>query len=146
MRIQKSIEIKALPEKIWPFLVEPENILKWCLTFKKFEYSSDKNSGTGITFYVEEKASGPLMKLNFIVTEWIVNEKLAFKMTSGTGVKEYRQVWSLKTTSIGSTFTFFEEVVLPLGFIGKLIGTFLKKSSEAHVDKMLTELKNLSEV
>ena len=116
------------------------------MTFKKFEYSSDKNSGTGITFYVEEKASGPLMKLNFIVTEWIVNEKLAFKMTSGTGVKEYRQVWSLKTTSIGSTFTFFEEVVLPLGFIGKLIGTFLKKSSEAHVDKMLTELKNLSEV
>ena len=50
MRIQKSIEIKVLPEKIWPFLAEPDNILKWCLTFKKFEYSSDKNSGTGTTF------------------------------------------------------------------------------------------------
>ena len=146
MKIQKSIEIKALPKKIWPFLVEPENILQWCITFKKFEYSSDKHIGTGTTFYVEEKASGPLMKLNFIVTEWIENKKLSFKMISGTGVKEYKQVWSLKSTSIGSIFTFFEEVVLPLGVIGKLIGTFLKKSSEAHVYKMLIELKNLAEL
>ena len=146
MRIQKSIEIIALPEKIWPFLVKPENILKWCLTFKKFKYSSDKYSGIGTTFYVEEKASGPLMKLNFTVTEWIENEKLSFKMISGTGVKEYKQAWSLKSTSTGSIFTFFEEVVLPLGVIGKLIGAFLKKSSEAHVNKMLIELKNLAEV
>ncbi len=30
MKVQRSIEIAAPPEKIWPFLVEPEKILKWC--------------------------------------------------------------------------------------------------------------------
>ena len=145
MKIQKSIEISVPPEKIWPFLVEPDKVLKWFLTFKKIEYTSDKHSGTGTTFYVEEKATGPLMKLNFMVTEWVENEKIAFKMTSGTGVKEYKQIWNLKPTKSGSTFIFFEEVVLPLGIIGKLVGTFIKKGSEAHVEKMLNELKYLAE-
>ena len=35
MKVQRSIEIAAPPEKIWPFLVEPDNILKWCITLGK---------------------------------------------------------------------------------------------------------------
>ncbi len=32
MKVQRSIEIAATPEKIWSFLVEPEKILRWCIT------------------------------------------------------------------------------------------------------------------
>ncbi|MBM4447368.1 MAG: hypothetical protein FJ023_08510 [Chloroflexi bacterium] len=67
MKVQKSIEIAAPPEKVWPFLVDPEKILKWCITFRKFEYTGKKRSEVGTAFYVEEKAGGPLMKLNFSV-------------------------------------------------------------------------------
>ena len=78
MKIQRSIEIAAPPEKIWPFLVEPEKILQWCITFIKFEYTAEKRTGVGATFYLEEKAGGPLMKLNFKIIEWLKNEKIAF--------------------------------------------------------------------
>ena len=72
MKVQRPIEIAAPPEKIWPFMVEPEKILKWCITFRKFEYTSEQRSGEGTTFYIEEKAGPtPLMKLNFTVTEWV---------------------------------------------------------------------------
>ena len=37
MKVQNSIEIAAPPEKVWPFLVEPGKIMKWCITFRKFE-------------------------------------------------------------------------------------------------------------
>ena len=107
MIVKGSVEISAPPEKIWPLLVEPENILKWCITFKKFEYTSKQRSGVGTALYIEEKAGGPLMKLNFTVTEWMENEKLAFKMTSGSFVKSYEQKWKVESATSGSRFNLY---------------------------------------
>ena len=145
MKVQKSIEITVPPEKIWPFLVEPDKILKWCITFVKFEYTSEQHSGVGATFYLEEKAGGPLMKLNFRITEWIENEKIAFIMTSGNFVKDYNQSWTVQAIPSGSRFTFMEEVMLPFGIIGKIMGPVAQHGSEATVEKMLPKLKNLVE-
>jgi len=145
MKVQKSIEIAAPPEKIWPFLVEPDKILKWCITFLKFEYTSEQHSGAGTTFYLEEKAGGPLMKLNFKITEWVENEKVAFSMTSGSFVKGYNQSWTVEKAPSGSSFTFMEEVKLPYGILGKIMGLVAGRGSEDTVDKMLPKLKGLAE-
>jgi uncharacterized protein YndB with AHSA1/START domain len=145
MEVLKSIEISAPPENIWPFLVDPDKILQWCITFKKFEYTGNHPSGEGTTFYLEEKAGGPLMKLNFRITEWIKNEKVAFSMISGNFVKGYDQSWTIEATPSGSTFTFKEEVTLPYGFLGKIMGFFGQRGSEATVSKMLPRLKSLAE-
>jgi len=145
MRVQRSIEIAAPPEKIWPFLVEPEKILKWCITLEKFEYAGEQRSGVGTPFYFEEKGAVGLMKLNFAVTEWVENERLAFKMTSGNIVKGYEQRWTAEATPSGSRFTFMEEVELPYGIIGKIMGLVGQRSSVATVGKMLAKLKSLAE-
>jgi uncharacterized protein YndB with AHSA1/START domain len=145
MKVLKSIEIAALPEKIWPFLVEPDKIIKWCITFKKFEYTSEQQSGVGTTFYLEEKAGGPYMKLNFTITEWVKNERVAFIMTSGNFLKGYNQSWTVENTPAGSRFTFMEEVRLPYGIIGKTMEFFGKRGSETTVGKMLSGLKSLAE-
>ena len=145
MKVQRSIDVAVAPDKVWPFLVEPEKILQWCITFKKFEYTGEQHSGVGTLFYVEEKASGPLMKLNFAVTEWFDNEKLAFSMTSGTGVRNYEQRWAIAAVPSGSRFTFMEQVELPFGVIGRLLGAVVQRSSEAKVKQMLSILKKLAE-
>ena len=145
MKVQKSIEIAAPPEKVWPFLVEPEKILKWCITFRKFEYTGKQRSGVGTALYIEEKAGGPLMKLNFTVTECEKNKKLAFNMTSGTFVKGYEQTWAVDATPPGSRFTFMEQVKLPYGVIGKVMELFARRGSEATVEEMLAKLKSLVE-
>lgn len=145
MKVSRSIGIAAPPEKVWPFLVEPDRILKWCVTFRKFEYAGEQLSGPGTAFYVEEKAGGPLMKLNFKVKEWEENKKLAFHMTSGNFVKGYEQTWTVDAASPGSRFTFMEEVDLPFGFIGKVMGSVARRGSEATVKIMLDRLKSLVE-
>ena len=145
VKVQKSIEIAAPPEKVWPFLVEPENVLKWCITFKKFGYTSKQRSGVGTTLYIEEKAGGPLMKLNFVIDEWEENKKLALKMTSGNFVKGYEQWQTIEPIPSGSRFTFAEDVKMPWWIIGRLIGFLGRSSSEKHVKEMLIKLKSLAE-
>jgi len=145
MRIQKAIEIAAPPERIWPFFVGPERVLKWYSTLRKFEYTGDSRSGVGTPLYIEEQAMGPVMKMNFEVTEWQENEKLALHMVSGSGVKAYEQRWSLEPAASGSRFTFMEEVELPYGVLGKLLGVVAQRMSAATVDKMQATLKALVE-
>jgi len=145
MKIQRSIEIAAPPEKIWLFLIEPEKILKWFDLLRKFEYTSDKRSGAGTTFYYEEKSSGQLMKLNYKVTEWTVNRKLAFSVTSGS-LKKDDQVWSIEAMPSGSRFTMFEDVEMPMGIIGKIIGALFGGSMIGkNMEKILANLKRLVE-
>jgi uncharacterized protein YndB with AHSA1/START domain len=145
MKVQRSIEIAAPPQKIWPFLVEPEKILKWFNLLRKFEYTGDKRSGVGTTFYYEEKSGGQLMKLNYAVTEWIENKKLAFSVTSGS-LKKDNQVWSIEATPSGSRFTMFEDLEMPMGIIGKIIGAlFGGMMIGKNMEKILANLRSLAE-
>ena len=146
VKVQGSVEIAAPPKKVWPFLVEPEKILKWCITFRKFEYIGEQRGGVGTRLYIEEKVSPmPLMKLNFRITEWVENERLAFSLTSGNLTKGYDQSWTVEAMPSGSRFNFSEDFKMPFGFMGKLMGVVGRSSSESHVKEMLTKLKGLSE-
>ncbi len=89
MKIQESTEINAPPEKIWPFFVEPDKVLQWCITFRKFEYTGEQRSGVGTPIFIEEQSGPSHMEINYEVVEWQENEKLAIQMVSGTGVKSY---------------------------------------------------------
>ena len=145
MKVQRSIDIAAPPEKIWPFLIEPDKILKWFNLLQKFEYTGDKRSGVGTTFYYEEKSGGQLMKLNYKVTEWIENKKLAFGVTSGS-LKKDDQVWSIEATQSGSRFTMFEDLEMPMGIMGKIIGaTFGGNMIGGNMEKILGNLKRVVE-
>ena len=142
MKIQMSIEIASPPEKIWPFLVQPEKILKWCIFLQKFEYSGEQHSGVGTPFYSEEKVGGQLVQLNFVVTEWVENKSVVCRMTSGNFLKGYEQRSTIEIALSGSRFTYIEESKLPYGIIGKILGLFVRSSSEAHVKEMLVKLKS----
>jgi len=145
MRVERSIEIASTPTNIWPYFIEPDRILQWCITFKKFEYTGDQRGGVGTPVYIEEQAGGPLMKMHFQITEHKENESLALRMVSGTGLKSYKQSWSLETIPSGSRMTFREEIELPFGIIGKLLASILARGSVASVDRMLVKLKTLAE-
>jgi hypothetical protein len=86
-----------------------------------------------------------LMKLHFVITEWVENRTISLHMVSGTGVKEYDQSWNVEPLPSGSRFTFEEHVELPYGPLGSVIGKVGQRSSEAHVTEMLAERKVLAE-
>ena len=145
MKVEKSIEISSTPEKIWPFLVEPEKILMWFDSFKKCEFSGESHSGVGTAYYVEEKVPGPLRKINFEVTRWNENESLSLKMKSGVNVNSYEIRWGLDGTESGTLFRFVEEVGMPFGVVGKILGVLGQKTADRMVEGMLIKIKLLSE-
>ena len=144
MRVERSIEIAAPPEKIWPFLVEPEKIMKWFTFLRKFEYTGEQRSGVGTPFYYEEKSGPQLMKLSYMVTEWVENKRLAFVMTSGT-LKKDDQIWSLEAIPSGSRFTMTEDAEMPWGIISKILGALLAGMVGKNIEKILGNLKSLVE-
>ena len=146
MKVQRSIEIAAPPEKTWPFLVETDRILKWFYLLQKFEYTGEQRSDVGTTFYYEEKSAGRLMKLHYKVTEWVENERLAFIMTSGP-LKKDDQIWSIEAMPSGSRFTLTEDVEMPWGIIGKIMEVLLVgRTIGKHQEEILANLKGLAEV
>ena len=144
MKVQKSIEILAPPEKLWPFMAEPERIMQWYTPLQKFEYTGDKRCQVGAQFCFEEKVTNGVMKLNCEVTECIENERFAFKMNSGNMMKSYGEKWLIEAIPSGIRFTFSEQGELP-GIMGKLITPIAERMSGANIDKMLARLKSLVE-
>ncbi len=145
MRVERSIEIAAPPEKIWPFLVEPDKILKWFNLLRRFEYTGEQKGGVGTTFYYEEKSGPQLMKLHYVVTEWLENERLAFVMTSGPAKRD-DQVWSIEATPSGSRFTLTEDYEMSWGVIGRLMEKlFVGRIIGKHLEEILANLKSLAE-
>ena len=145
MRVRKSVEIASPPERVWPFFVEPEKVLQWCMTFKRFEYSGSQRSGAGTPIYIEEEVGGRLSRMQFEATEWKENEKLVLRMVSGGSYRSYCQEYLLERTPSGSRVTFIEAIELPYGVIGKLLGLVGEKMSAATVVKMEARLKALAE-
>jgi len=145
MKAQRSIHISAAPGKIWPLLVEPNNIKKWCQPAIRILRTGEQRGGLGATFYFEEKAIGQLLKLNFVVTEWTENRRVTFQLTSGNLVKGYEQRYVLEPTKTGIHVTCFEDVIMPYGILGKFIGWFRAPVTEAHLRRNLAGLKLLGE-
>jgi len=144
MRVEKSVEIKAPPEKIWPLLIEPKKVLEWYIPLRRFEYTGKQKGGEGAPLYFEEKVVGQLMKLNCVVTECVENKSFAFKMTSGSMMKSYEERWTLEKTPNGSKFTFVEQGELPYGFFGKVIEPIAERMSGLTLNKMLAELNSMA--
>lgn len=145
MNVHRSIDIEAPPERVWPLLVEPDQVRRWFVGLNEFRYLDDGPRGAGTRVHMEEKAVGPVLKEDFEVTEWIENRRLRFHMTSGSGVKSDEQLWSIEPTPAGCRFTFDEQVELPYGPLGKVIGAVGQRSLRSHVAEMLTQLKGLAE-
>ncbi len=146
MLIQRSIEIKAPPEKIWPFLVEPEEIMRWFTSIQEFKYASRRRGGKGTTFYYAEKSGPRVMRFTCKVTEWEKGKRFGFTMTSGP-LKKNDQIWYIKATPTGCIFTAMLDMEMPWWIIGRLLELlFFERMIRKHVKELLINLRRLAEV
>ena len=145
MQIQRSIDTTSAPQRVWPFLVEPERILRWFTLLESFEYTSGITRGSGSTFRYEERSAGRLMKLEYRVTEWVENERFAFTLVSGPLARD-DQVWRVESQATGSRITLQEDVELSGGAFGRmLLALFVGRTIGKHLEDMLARLKALVE-
>ena len=143
---EKSIQIAAAPEEVWMCLTHPSWIQEWWTALRQYDYASERQSGVGMTFVVEEKIGmGPPLKIKFEVTKWTKPERITFKMVSGTGAKSYEISWTLEPAEGGTLFNYVEHLTLSTGFMDKVWGMLGRRSGMGHIEEYLRNLKTLAE-
>ena len=69
MRVTGTVKIAAPPEKVWPYLVEPEKCEAWFDNIEVYSWGSDER-GVGSTFFWKERSGKTVYDLHFRTTEW----------------------------------------------------------------------------
>ncbi len=144
MLVSLSVDIKAPPEVVWPYLVEPEKAKQWFTALKKYKWQG-KVGGVGSGFYWYEEAAGKTYNIWFETTEWEPNAVFGYRMTKGDFFKSYDERWEIDKTDIGCKFTFNDHIEFPYGPVGKFIGIFAAKNARKEGPKFLNNLKKLAE-
>ncbi|MCB0201308.1 MAG: SRPBCC family protein [Anaerolineae bacterium] len=144
MHVQMSVDINAPPEKVWPYLIEPDKTMQWYTMLKKFEYTNE-DRGVGATFYWEEEVRGKTYANHFVTTEWVENKVFAYEMTAGNYFKSYTERWEIAETPTGSRFSFNDTIEFPYGPLGKIMGWFGERMSRNSSQEILQNIKRLAE-
>lgn len=143
---EKSIQIAVAPEEVWLCLTHPTWIQRWWTALRQYDYASEKQSGVGMTFVVEEKIGmGPPLKIKFQVTQWKKPDRITFEMVSGTGAKSYKIAWTLEPVEGGTLFNYVEHLTLSNKLMDKVWSMLGRRSGMGHIEGYLRNLKELSE-
>jgi hypothetical protein len=142
-RIEKSIEINASPQKIWP-LIQPEKMSVWYKPFKQVEWTSEEKFKEGSTFRIVSEFSGMKAESTAEMTSVVENKQGIWRTTSGP----YTSIASavLSPASNGTKATFSMDYELPYSILGKLIDKLrFHKAIEKSFDEGTQLLKKIAE-
>jgi uncharacterized membrane protein len=142
-RIEKSVDINAPAEKIWP-MVYWDRVPEWMDQIKKAAYTSEYKDRLGATAHVIGDAGGIRAEWDAETTEWVENEKFGWRTFAGS----FTGFGSMTLTPIraGTKATFLMDYDLPYSFLGKLVDRLrVSRDLERGTEKALRKLKTLSE-
>jgi carbon monoxide dehydrogenase subunit G len=153
-KIEKSIEIKASPEKVWEMLAFDRQV-EWDEEMQKglksLEFTSEVNTPedkykVGASANVDIKGMGA-GEFDFEVSESIENEKMTFHAKkSGTARTTVTATFLLEPVEAGTKLTCIYDYEMPWGVFGKgLNKLFGRRLEERHQEKCLEKLKNILE-
>ena len=149
-RREKTIEIKAPPEKVWKMLAW-DKTTEWIAGYKKVNYTSEVRTPedkyrVGASATVISETAGKRMEFDYEITESIENEKMTTRFTSenvsGFGT------FSLKPTQAGTELSYVMEYKLPYSILGKIIDKLVvgrEIEKEEDLDTTFENLKNILE-
>jgi len=150
--IERTLEIKAPPEKVWAVLTDWDRLREWAKSVEKFEVTSNQRSGVGMTFHEVGLVARWRYDAHCEITEFAENKTFAWhstefvesnifgrpKGTKGEGS------WKLKLTEAGTQLTYSAEYELPFSIFGKIIDRFfLRGRYEKQVDGWIENIKSL---
>ena len=145
--MEKSIEIKASPEKVWELLAW-DRVQEWDEGYRKnlksMEYTSKVSTledkyRVGTTAHVTLKQE----ESDLEITESIKNEKITFQ-SKGKRMNAIIK-YLLELVEEGTKFTYIVDYEIPLGILGRALSRMLKGSGERDIEKSLENLKSVVE-
>ena len=139
--VEKTIEIKAPPEKVWALMADLERIPEWAKGYTEREViTSKQRTGVGTTTHEVGVAFGKPYEKDFVIIEWEENKKIAYSSTSGW---PWKGSWTMKPIETGTLFTFAVDFELP--FEVERLRVSFRKRYEKLLEEWVQNIKNIAE-
>ena len=145
-RIEKSIEIRAPPEKVWEMLAL-DRLPEWTEGLQKsVEYISEvripeDKYRVGASTRTNIKGAGII---DFEITECLENEKIRYRML-GKRANNTIVTYVLEPFEERTKFGYVMTYELPWGILGKFLGRLGNGMLEKEAEKSLEDLKSVLE-
>jgi uncharacterized membrane protein len=140
-KTERSIEINAPPEKIWP-LIQWDRTPEWYAPWTKVEWTSIEKDKVGSTVHIAVELDVKT-ELDCETTEILENEKVAFRSIGKNPTTGFH---SLTPTNGGTKVTIGATYELPYSVLGKLIDkVHTRKVMEKSFEVGLKKLKAIIE-
>ena len=144
VRIEKSIEIKAPPEKVWEMLAF-DRMPEWSEQYKSVEYTSEVRTPedkyrVGASCRINTKEG--LVEIE--IMESLKNEKIMYRVQGMKGVRNVNGTFTLKPTEAGTKITAvsdYEMSNLMMKMLAKLVSSAVEKDFEKGLEKLKSILE-----
>jgi carbon monoxide dehydrogenase subunit G len=145
-RMEKSIEIKAPPEKVWEMLAW-DRIQEWEKgwkdNLKSVEYTSEVSTlkdkyRVGASAHMTLKRG----ELDLEITESLENEKMTYQ---ARGAWNGFLTYILEPVEEGTKFTYIVDIEIPLGILGRVLSRMVRGRGERDFATSLENLKSILE-
>ena len=143
VRMEKSIEIKAPPERVWEMLALDRQV-EWMAKVESAKYTSEVRTpedkfrvGASVHFAYIDKS----WDADVEITESLENEKMTYQASK----PPYTVTYFLKPVEGGTKLTFLGYYEMPWGILGKIFYKLASGSFEKEVWRSLEKLKSILE-
>lgn len=149
-RVEKWIEIRAPPERVWEMLAL-DRLLEWNVGYselKSVEYTSEVRTPkdklrVGASAHGIPKKQGKPIEFNFEITESLENKKITYRMY---GKIRALVTYTLEPVEEETKFTYVVDYETPWSILGKiLMPLFFHRIIEKEVRRELEKLKGILE-
>jgi uncharacterized membrane protein len=142
-KVERSIEINAPSEKIWP-LTKFDKLPEWYYPMKKVEWETAEKNMVGSIAHVSGELAGMKVEWDAEITEVVENRVGAYRSISGN-VTSFGST-TLNPTKRGTQVTVAIDYQLPYSVLGKIMDKLkFHKAFEKSFETSLKKLKGMVE-
>ncbi|HEY1359075.1 MAG TPA: SRPBCC family protein [Thermoleophilaceae bacterium] len=144
MKIQRTIEIAAPPERVYEVVMDPRHLEDWVTIHDHLQDAPDGSLEKGSELTQCLKLAGRRFNVHWEVVE---NDPCRRVVWDGQGPvhSHARVVYEFERNGKGTKFSYSNEYDLPGGVLGRMAGGAVRRVTGKEVDATLAKLKDLVE-
>jgi carbon monoxide dehydrogenase subunit G len=144
MRVERTVELAAAPERVYDLVMDPSRLGDWVTIHHRLEGAPPSRLGRGSKLTQWLRIAGRRFKVRWIVVE---NQPRARVVWEGRGpvATHARVEYRFTPNDDGTRFSYVNEFELPGGPLGRLAGRTLARVTAKELDATLQRLKSLVE-
>ena len=145
MRIEYEDEIQQTPDKVFPWIAEPEKAMKWQKNVRGGEIIVNKPEIIGTTFREIIEEDGKSLEMKGIITKYVENRIIGFHLESK--IHEFDVSYSIVGIGKATKLSIEADIKwkFPLNIIGKFMGKRMAETLKKQMESEVQDLKKLCE-